>query len=160
MKTIIKSLCLVMALSSICYAEMKSSCSEKDMKAIKANFDETYKNYAFFFDTLNCYERKAVAGSEKAISSIIGLYGIGFYNAEYTEWFDEALVKIFIKHPKKLLNLLLNEKNKEVIDGVLQRIKHPITEDDEAISSIVKKLSKDPKYKCLTDPLLERYSKF
>jgi hypothetical protein len=122
---------------------------------IRTNFDKSYKKYAFFWDTLHCFEDQAMRGNLKAISAIIDLYSIGQQNAEYTEWHVDVIEQLFIKSPSKFFDELL-KKDMKTKDYVMACLIDPLNGETEVVASAAKKIDKIPKYKKLIKQLKQQ----
>lgn len=155
MKIIISTLSLMLLVISICSAEAYKSCNDNNLKAIKSDFDKSYKQYKLFWDTLNCYGKNAVNGDTSAISAIISLYGIGAYNSEYTEWYAETIETMFLQSPQDLFDVLLI-KNNNTVDGIMFYLENPIDGEKEAIIAVAKKIEKKIKYRDLAKRLIDK----
>jgi hypothetical protein len=155
MKITLKALFLVLALATFCSAQTKQSCSDKDLQSIRIDFDKSYKKYAFFWNTLHCFEDQAMRGDFKAISAIINLHSVGQQNAEYTEWHAEVIEQLFIKSPSKFFDVLLT-KEKKTKDYAIAWLKNPLDGETEAIAAAAKKIEKKPKYKKLIQQLRQQ----
>jgi hypothetical protein len=153
MKTVIIIVTIMLSSVSICNSESVKKCDDIYLETIKTDFDKSYKQYKLFFGTLNCHGDNAINGDTSAISTIIGLYGIGNNNSEYTEWYAETIKEIFLKSPKKLFDILLQSNNKTIND-IMYYLENPIDGEKKAIFKAAKKLDKTPKYRSLTKRLL------